>query len=325
MSPTFETGSATRPPSGEQFELCCGSARACVVEVGGGIRSFELDGAPVLLGYRTEEMCTGGKGQVLAPWPNRLDHGHFTFDGRAATAALDEPERRNAIHGLVRWVQWRGVEQQPAKVRLATELEPQPGYPWRLALEVGYTLSQPAGGGARLDVVASAENLSGRRAPFGIGFHPYVDAGEGGADLCSLELKASSHLVTNERGLPIGAEPVVRGGHLDFTGARLLEGIELDDCFSGLAPASVPGCDPGWWAAHVTRGDGSVVTVSAGPMLPYVMCFTADTLPEKDRRRGIALEPMSCPPNALATGEALVVLEPGGPSFEARWSITVTP
>jgi aldose 1-epimerase len=266
-------------------------------------------------------MCTAGKGQVLAPWPNRLEDGRFTFDGVVATAALDEPERSNAIHGLVRWLRWRPVEQESARVRLATELEPQPGYPWRLALEVGYLLSEPAGGGARLDVVARAENLSASRAPFGIGFHPYVDAGEGGADVCSLELAASRHLVTNERGLPIGAEPVGERA-LDVNRERSLEGVELDDCFFGLASGS--GSDPGWWSARVTRADGSVVTVSAGPSLPYLMCFTADTLPGKDRRRGIALEPMSCPPNALATGEALVVLEPGGPGFEARWSISVS-
>jgi aldose 1-epimerase len=265
-------------------------------------------------------MCTAGKGQVLAPWPNRLEDGRFTFEGVVATAALDEPERHNAIHGLVRWLQWRPVEQEPARVRLATELEPQPGYPWRLALEVGYALSEPAGGGARLDVVAQAVNLSGSRAPFGIGFHPYVAAGDGGADVCSIELDASQHLVTDERGLPIGAERA--GGDLDFTRARPLEGVELDDCFFGLAADSES--DPGWWSARVTRADGSVVTVSAGPTLPYLMCFTAGTLPGEERRRGIALEPMSCPPNALATGEARVVLEPGGPSFKARWSITVT-
>ena len=52
----------------------------------------------------------------------------------------------------------------------------------------------------------------------------------------------------------------------------------------------------------------------------YVMLFTGDPLPDVDRR-SIAVEPMTCPPNAFRTGEALIRLEPGG-SFTSRWGIT---
>jgi aldose 1-epimerase len=39
--------------------------------------------------------------------------------------------------------------------------------------------------------------------------------------------------------------------------------------------------------------------------------FTGDTLAADRRRRSVAVEPMSCPPGALASGEDLVVLAPG--------------
>ena len=54
-------------------------------------------------------MCDSGRGQVLAPWPNRLGDGRYHFEGRDGLAALDEPARHNAIHGLVRWTAWHVV------------------------------------------------------------------------------------------------------------------------------------------------------------------------------------------------------------------------
>ena len=42
------------------------------------------------------------------------------------------------------------------------------------------------------------------------------------------------------------------------------------------------------------------------------MAYTGDTLDPVDRRRrGIAIEPMTCPPNALRTGTDLIRLDPG--------------
>jgi aldose 1-epimerase len=53
----------------------------------------------------------------------------------------------------------------------------------------------------------------------------------------------------------------------------------------------------------------------------YVMVFSADTLPPARRRRGLAVEPMTCPPNAFQSGEGLRALQPGE-SFEASWGIS---
>ena len=46
--------------------------------------------------------------------------------------------------------------------------------------------------------------------------------------------------------------------------------------------------------------------------------FTGD-LPDV-RRRGLAVEPMTCPPQALRTGEGLLRLEPGD-AFRGEWGI----
>ena len=110
------------PPSGEQFELARGMQRAVVVEVGGGLRSY----GDVLLGYDIDELCSAGRGQVLAPWPNRLAGGTYEFDGATYQLALSEPKSGSAIHGLVRWASWEAVEREESRVVMEHVLHPQP-------------------------------------------------------------------------------------------------------------------------------------------------------------------------------------------------------
>jgi aldose 1-epimerase len=52
------------------------------------------------------------------------------------------------------------------------------------------------------------------------------------------------------------------------------------------------------------------------------MVYTGDTLEPADRRRtGIAIEPMTCPPNAFRTGVDLIELEPGA-TWRGTWGIS---
>jgi aldose 1-epimerase len=62
-------------PSGEQFEIAHADQRACIVEVGGGLRTYTVGDRDVLDGYGADEMCHSARGQVLAPWPNRIAEG----------------------------------------------------------------------------------------------------------------------------------------------------------------------------------------------------------------------------------------------------------
>ena len=89
-------------PSGEQFEIAAGDQQAVVVEVGGGLRSYSAGGRKLVDGYGADEMSSSGRGQVLIPWPNRLQDGSYEFDGRRHQLPLNEPQHHNASHGLVR-------------------------------------------------------------------------------------------------------------------------------------------------------------------------------------------------------------------------------
>jgi aldose 1-epimerase len=252
-------------PSGEQFELAAGAHRVVVVEVGGGIR--EWDGA--LLGYGAEEMCGSGRGQVLAPWPNRLAGGRYEWDGEELQLPVNEVPTGSAIHGLVRWASWRAVEREEARVLLEHVLHPQPGYPFSVRLRVEYSLG-PRG----LAVRTQAENVGERPCPFGAGHHPYLRAPTGRVDDIVLE---------GER-----------------VGERRLDETRHE---------------PGGWRLEV--GERAVWADAAWP---WLQVFTGD-LPDIGRR-GLAVEPMTCPPEAFATGEGVIRLEPGE-HWSGEWGIEV--
>ncbi len=296
--------STAQPPSGEQFEITAGDAAAVVVEVGGGLRTYASEGRDVLLGYAADAMCSAGRGQALIPWPNRIGDGRYEFDGAAHALPLNEVERRNAIHGLARWASWTVAEQAPHRVVMTHRLHPQPGYPFTLDLAIAYELS-PAG----LTVSTTASNVGATACPYGCGVHPYLAAAGGTVDGLDLLVPAGRVLRSDDRGLPAGWLDVAGTEH-DFRSARPVGGVVLDNCFTDLVRG-----DDG--LARVALG-GTTLWMDAG--YPYVMVFSGDPIPEVNRR-AMAIEPMSCPPDAFRTGEALVRLEPGE-SHTATWGIT---
>jgi aldose 1-epimerase len=305
-----EVGTTLVPLSGLQYRIAASAFHATITEVGATLRSFTADGIDVVDGFPLDEMSTAGRGQILAPWPNRLADGRFSADGHDATAALDEPSRGNAIHGLVRWLPWRHLSGDDSAVVLGCVLHPQPGYPWRLALQVAYALD-----GDGLTVTTTAENRSDLPAPFGIGFHPYVTLGTG-IDEAFLTIPAASRLRTDERGLPTTEEPVA-GSTFDFTNRRQIGATQLDTAYSELER----GDDGRVRVVLEDRAEAERVTVWADREFHHLMVYTGDTLePVLRRRRGIAIEPMTCPPNALATGSGVIRLQPGG-SWTASWGI----
>jgi galactose mutarotase-like enzyme len=298
------------PPSGEQHEIRHGDQVVVVAEVGATLRTYSAGGLDVLDGFSVDEPSSAGRGQVLAPWPNRLDGGRYEFDDRPGAAALDEPELGNAIHGLVRWLPWLLASKTDEAVALACVLHPQPAYPWRLELGLEYRLA-----GDGLEVVARATNASLEAAPFGIGFHPYVTTGIPVDDV-RLTIPAARRLTTDDRALPVGEEDVAET-EFDFTVGRPVGATQLDTCFTGLARGS-----DGRSRARLESTDGERgVEVWADEAFGYLQVYTGDTLePASRRRQAIAIEPMTCPPNAFASGVDVIRLEPGA-SWSGAWGI----
>jgi aldose 1-epimerase len=304
-----------RSPTGDQWVIAHGRQEAIVTEVGATLRSYRLGDWAVLDGFGADEWSQGGRGQVLAPWPNRLGDGRYEFAGRTSQAALDEPERGNAIHGTVRWLPWRLDAHLQNVVSLVCAIHPTPGYPYSVSLRIEYRLGRDG-----LTVSSVATNTGTETAPFGLGFHPYVRAAAGSIDGCVLRLPASERLVLDERGLPTGDARPVAGTEFDFTSGRLIGGTRLDTAYRSLAR------DAGGlaWSTLEDPESSRVVAQWLDERFSHLMCYTGDTLGEPgERRRAVAIEPMTCAPDALRSGRGLIVLEPGE-QWEGTWGLQAT-
>jgi len=297
-------------PSGEQFEIAFANQRATIVEVGGGVRAYSQDEREVLESYPVDQICDGAHGAVLAPWPNRIDGGSYEFDGSPHQLALTEPSLGNAIHGLLRWRPWRALEHDGERVVMAARLHPQPGYPFDLDVSVEYSLGEDG-----LIVVTNAVNVGERPCPYGVGQHPYLSPGTAVLDECTLQLPADTVILTDpERSLPTGSEPVA-GGALDFREPRRLGAAALDNAFTDLGRGP-----DGLARARLSAPDGSSVELWVDEGYPLLQAFTGDTLAADRRRRGLAVEPMTCPADAFRSGEHLIRLEPGE-SVRTTWGV----
>lgn len=295
-----------RPP---ELAISHGDQHAAVDLTGGGLCAYAAGGRDVLDGYGPDEESTSGRGQVLIPWPNRLEDGTYEFDGKRHELPLTEPERGNAIHGLVRRKRWTVVEHVLERIALAHALEPQPGYPFSIALTVEYTLSAIG-----LGVRSTAANVGSEACPYGAGFHPYLTSGTQTVDTAGLRIPARTVLISDERGLPIGEQSVDQAG-LDFRQPRQIGSTVLDHAFTDLDRD-----DDGLARVELVDSQhGAVLTLWVDETFPFLMVFTGDPLSDV-ARRSLAVEPMTCAPNAFRTGDHLIRLEPGA-SATSAWGI----
>ncbi len=303
----------TVPLTGQQYQIGAGRYRATVTELGAGLRELTFGDQPVVTSYGPDELPPAAAGQLLAPWPNRIDGGRYTFGGGQLQLALTEPAHGNAIHGLTRWTAWTLIRHDQNGVRLRSTPHGYQGYPFCLEIDAEYRLEEDTG----LHVAITARNQGSHAAPYGTGSHPYLTVGTASVDGCELTVPAGFWLPTDDRGIPSGPAAAVDGTPYDFRKPRTIGATQLDHALTGLDRG---GDGRAWAQLAAGGGAGTRVGLWAGEGYRWLQVFTGDPLPPERRRKAVAIEPMTCPPNAFVTAEDLLVLEPGE-SVTHSWGI----
>ncbi|HEY2041900.1 MAG TPA: aldose 1-epimerase family protein [Jatrophihabitans sp.] len=290
-------------PAAPRHDIAAGPYRAAISEVGAALAGFWRDGRPVTAPHPDDSLPPMSSGAVLLPWPNRIRGGAYSFGGVALQLPLTEPAKSNASHGLVRWVRWSVTEHSDRSLTMTHELVPQTGYPFALRFAVHYALDAVDGLTVRTDV----SNAGDAGAPFGAGFHPYLDLNGHDLDHAELQIPAAAVLEVDDRQIPIGRAAVADTPY-ELEGIRPLGTLRLDHGFADLTGDR----------AHL-RVDGRTTTVWWDSSFRYLQVFTPDLA--RFGRTAIAIEPMSCPANAFNSGEALTVIAPGD-GWSGSWGIS---
>ncbi|MFJ2504131.1 aldose 1-epimerase family protein [Microbacterium sp. NPDC087592] len=299
------------PRSGRQLRIAAHGYEAVIASIGATLRTLTFEERDLVVPFDADAVRPGYRGATLAPWPNRIVDGRYSFGGEQHQLALTEPERAHALHGLLAWVEFEDRLVLDDRVVLAAVILPQTGYPFRVEVEVEYRLDAEG-----LQQTVTAHNVGADAAPWGAGPHPYLVAGQGCVDDWTLLLPASEVLtVTPDRLSPVGVEPVSQHPEWDFGSARPIGDVFIDHAFTGLIR------DGGLAEVRLTAPDGHGVGMAWDERCPWVQVHTADTPAVADTHRiGLAVEPMTCPPDAFNSGVDLVTLDPGA-THAASWRI----
>lgn len=282
--------------NGELIALEAGEYKATVTTVGAALQGLSFRGQDLVLPFPADELPPAYSGKTLMPWPNRVAGGAYDFGGKTYGLPVNEPATGSALHGLVLWSDWRVEQRSQSSVTLTHLLHGEPGYPFQLALSVSYLLDAGTG----LSVELQARNCGTAAAPYGCGSHPYITVDGEDISTCELGFRAGKVLLTDERLRPAGLTDT-RATDFDFSTARTIAAQSLDHAFTALAEEE-------WAVTLRSPALGlSAVVRSTRSQAPWLQLYTG----ELRGRKGLAVEPMSCPPDAFNSGQDLVVLEPG--------------
>ncbi|MEC5181606.1 aldose 1-epimerase family protein [Arthrobacter sp. CG_A4] len=302
-------GSPRRYASGRQYELRRGDALAVVTGLAAGLRLYSRGGTQLTESYGDEEIPPGATGITLAPWANRVEDGVWHLNGKKQQLDITEVANNNASHGLLRNSTYDLVDESEFSVTLEAAIFPQHGYPFLLRHRVRYELADDLG----LVVRQTLINDAPEPAPFVLGAHPYLRLGEVPSEDLTVTVRARTRLVTDDRLIPRGTEPV--GGDFDLRAGRPVAGLDLDSAFTDLE-------FDGGLARHTLRApDGRSVTLWQDATCGYVHVFVTTNFP--GRPKAVAIEPMTGPANAFNSGDGLRWLDPGE-RFTMTWGISAS-
>ena len=288
------------------LDISCGNYHARINAHGGGIVSLHYEGRPLIDGYSGEVPYAAGA--ILAPWPNRLAGGTFTWHDTTHTLPLNEENRGNANHGLAMDAEFTVIRHEPTLLELSHEFGNADSWPWPVKFTATYEATSEG-----LTATYAATGPEG--TPFSFGLHPYLNAQGHPARESTLQAQIGYNWPLNERLLPTGglipASSILPGVAEGLTvGDRM-----LDHCFLSTFNPDGYEC--------VLSGAAGGVRMTTSHNLPWVQIFTADpaigcTFPE-GRGIAIAIEPMSAPPNVLniSADDAAVLAAATGHPVEA--------
>lgn len=269
------------------------------------VNKTELVGKPAKPGIETFH------GSTLSPWQNRLENG--LWQGPTGTSyqnPINEPERGNALHGLLFDKEFEVEKVSESKANFSFDFVGTDGFPFSYQLVVSYQLEDSG-----IKCSFEVTNLSSEAMPFVIGFHPYLCIGQEVANL-TLTAPAKTHYSQNKHKIPVAKESVA-GTRFDLSQGIKVSEAGLDDYFTDLEFVA------GIATTTLTDEKFRTLEIWQDEAFQHLVIYTTNQYPGADGViSAVAIEPVSAPANALATGDH-PWLEPAAMAT-GSWGIRLT-
>lgn len=280
-----------------EITLTFKTQRAVVSPFGASLRQYVVETArgewPVVWGYSGGANKQGGQGDVLVPFPGRIKNGTYEFAGTRHELVKNDKDGPNAIHGFLRSELFEVVKQTAASVSFNYKLEAAQfaarGYPFSLSVTITYSLNESG-----LTTSFAIKNSGTTPAPVGVGFHPYFRADIGSLENWNVQIPAAKYVELEDL-IPTGRAPSVSNSPLDFRREKLIGDERFNACLAQLTRDANGKSHAILWAA----GSKNRIVITMDDVFDYVVIYTGDQIPSPDDRRGFAIEPMTCAPDAF--------------------------
>ncbi len=286
--------------------------------LGGGIKEYYLvkngQKENIIYGYSKDEEKSGSMGDILFPFPGRIENSEYTFEGKKYKLSGLKIKDGHAIHGFAKLAIWKLINKTENSATLSFSMTKKEyeakGFPFGLTINVTYSLS-----GKGLMCSAEILNMGDEAAPFGLGFHPYFSINGAKVDEMFLQIPANKMVEFAPNLKPTGQFLEI-DGDLDFGTQKKIGDLVIDNCFTDLNYENDE--------AKTTLSVGDVkITIWQDQNLPYLQLYSADTIGEDHLRKGLAIEAQTCTGFVLNMPEmGLKVLQPGE-KFTASWGIMI--
>ncbi len=290
-----------------------GNAFSIVPMQGACLLDLQFAGHPILDGCETPielDLNNWGKSAILLPFPNRLNEGKYSWEGKEYQFDINDTQTNNAIHGFVSDQHMEITEISLDKKNAQLYCMYQYGgqnkaYPFPFTFTVKYDLKDDH----TFEVTFFLSNEGNTAMPLGIGWHPYFRLSEKLDDM-RLQFRGCDLVGLDERMIPTGK----RYEYDEFNEERKIGVTVLDNCFA------IKNADNGRFHLQLKgdQGDLNYWQETGEKKFNFIQLFTPPN------RRGLAIEPMTCNIDAFNNEEGLITLAPGE-EMEASFGLSFTP
>lgn len=281
------------------FNLVWGDYQAQIRQRGAGLNFLKYQSRNLIEQYIESEEPHRYRGVVLAPWPNRIRDGRYSFENLDYVLEINETNRCNALHGLVFNIDWDMQNQSSNSISLKTTISADNKYPTELEMLTTYSLSE---NGLKCEVFA--KNIGNNCAPYGVSIHPYLVADSATqVNDWILKMPAREYMdVDLSRLLPISVIPVTTD--FDFNTGKRIGEVFIDHAFKIDKSHSKQ-------VVSLVSPSGAGVKMTYSEYAKWIQIHTADRDGGLDSRKCMAVEPMTCPPDSYNSKIDLIDLSPG--------------